>query len=1069
MPENYGSSQPHVLNTEDRNWVNSVHLEDRPLLTSELNIAGQLASEQVRSSTAIRMPSGFIKKGAIRYSDSLTPLKATARSGEVITSSELTNAFFLASDGKSNLALVNGWVVNVSATGTPSGEDANLILMGDQSGSYTEFVFLEVWKEIVSYQSTIKKYGNQSSYAEIDNDLYREGVGVETSRRVQLKYRIRVEKNFAVDLNVNPDGFNSTVFARGGANSTQNKAFTNMGKQGDPGLWRAGNGTEGDKTNLNTVDGYVYAIPMFLVSRRKKSAIPFDPSIPSTMYHAGSKDGGSPLRPDGLYADVIYPSDIVDLRRLVAADAKTTTSLADRTLRSLANGTAVSTKGKVRLSTGGFDEAPGGTTLISSDKLSSESSVSTMGLVDSSTPRSSFCNAEVIQPGLVKVLPSTGWVVSSATTLSQYVSLEGFDTSNGIPSRVASSEVQGLSFIAFSSTQWFERDTDYSVTVTPPSPTEPAVIEVVIDTVNAPSEDWYFKYDVVVGSNGSNGFMDTPSKPLEQRIGSTINAELGNPVRLYKRDASYSVHDRIELLGVGYKDKTNLGQVAFIRSTETLGSAYFNFIGLSLPGTGQSIIGVRSVQRVQTDGSLGDYLAGVSFELGEDTVTVRDIPTASGNDTDEVEVSFYLETKFFEVSPEGKGVTKTLESALLEVSPTSNTNEYTFHTRSLGNNGYHKTLLNICGILEGPIDDFSYNTYVLEKSTGLGDPFVSVRTSNLDVPNDALPMFSQPDLPVVGVNPTQMTWNQGYSFPVNNEIKVGVFTTSWLVPSDGTSYFVYNTKGYQGFLLDVTMEAEVLAEGPAILTDSGTGKVCDNVLAVPTVNMPDRRTVLIYDEEVGRSYAEAVLAGDYFSPNADSFFRYRVQSVEEGVDAIKGMYTSIRLFEKTLPTDAIGDLGNAVFYKHTHSTSSPINVVGRMPSLSDDDWEYQSGGVGKTTHLKPSSISADPLSSGPEGVLLGSGSTVKRGKSDLDLVAGGSNEKVTIFYQGQTEYSKVKVFQSYLVQDKDSGRQLVAIVAAKDSSGSDSELISRPVHTSLFRGEDVVDLFEIEGRVIFRA
>lgn len=77
-----------------------------------------------------------------------------------------------------------------------------------------------------------------------------------------------------VDFATYPEGLSApNVYAQGGNASVTTKTFTKSST--DNGLYVAGDGSATAKTTLNTVDGYVYAIPLFRVRRRNSTA--YDP------------------------------------------------------------------------------------------------------------------------------------------------------------------------------------------------------------------------------------------------------------------------------------------------------------------------------------------------------------------------------------------------------------------------------------------------------------------------------------------------------------------------------------------------------------------------------------------------------------------------------------------------------------------------------------------------------------------------------------------------------------------------------------------------------------------------
>ena len=178
-----------------------------------------------------------------------------------------------------------------------------------------------------------------------------------TTQRVQVQYRLRVFSSQSTGVNpkTQPDGFSnvqvlaqgaqgspvtnypfvpadgSTVVVNGGkTSSAQNYGFQ------DSGLWVSGDGSSTAASDLGTVDGFVYAIPVAFVSRRNDASGSggFDPygnangALPIghvNNFSNGNLPGGPYLipagasdRPDGLFADIVAPIDVIDLRHHVA-------------------------------------------------------------------------------------------------------------------------------------------------------------------------------------------------------------------------------------------------------------------------------------------------------------------------------------------------------------------------------------------------------------------------------------------------------------------------------------------------------------------------------------------------------------------------------------------------------------------------------------------------------------------------------------------------------------------------------------------------------------------------------
>ena len=293
MSNNLGGGVSRVLNPAGTGFVEVVWQQGRPPCDAELNLGQEIAGDWQRRAVLAGCPSGWLSNETNAVQD-------------FVTSAIWSNWFKLGrqaitSDASPPLtAVVNGWLIPVTGTrtgsppGSPDDTDTwNLIALDpppSNSGDFRiDFVFLEVWlARVPPNPSTLNKpradsvyrYGNVEGGANfIADDIIDPALGFETTQRVQLQYRIRVVKGL-IGLATNPDGFDpNTVKAQGAAAAPitgTNSIFVNMRKAlGDPGLWRAGDGTA---NALGSVDGYSYAIPITTVFRRNSVAWAGHPS-----------------------------------------------------------------------------------------------------------------------------------------------------------------------------------------------------------------------------------------------------------------------------------------------------------------------------------------------------------------------------------------------------------------------------------------------------------------------------------------------------------------------------------------------------------------------------------------------------------------------------------------------------------------------------------------------------------------------------------------------------------------------------------------------------------------------
>ncbi len=283
MPQNpLGPGVSRYIDGRDRQLGAVVFQANKPPLDAELNLSAlvdlEMRAEEVRS----RLPSGWLMDESNPRSDFVTdPLYSNQLLFGRRSTGELRNFLW---------ASVNGWLVPVGGTRTgapplaPNDTDTwNRILLNPPStstgGNRVEFAFLEVWLATVDVdppspavapgkpmRGFLYRFGNvEGGFSYLPDDMVDPNIGFETTRRVQIQYRIRVVPD--VNLAQYPEGFDPTlVFAQGLLAAPSAVPFINMRQAvGDPGLWSAGTG---DVATFGTTDGYVYAIPIAGVFRR---------------------------------------------------------------------------------------------------------------------------------------------------------------------------------------------------------------------------------------------------------------------------------------------------------------------------------------------------------------------------------------------------------------------------------------------------------------------------------------------------------------------------------------------------------------------------------------------------------------------------------------------------------------------------------------------------------------------------------------------------------------------------------------------------------------------------------
>lgn len=188
-----------------------------------------------------------------------------------------------------------GWAV---------GDSAVILHTEDAGNTWSE----ESSSAVARTLQRVFKEGNIDTDIFLNDDTIHPDAAVETTKRVQMQYRIRVVNG--IDPDATPEAGLSSSIKGIGPNLTGQFPYENMGAStGDYGLWRA--------KCLNTVDGYCWAVPMFIAARRNSSA--YDPATNPN----GEHKPGTFIRPDLLTAAMVVDGDLLDVRRKVIVPSLT--------------------------------------------------------------------------------------------------------------------------------------------------------------------------------------------------------------------------------------------------------------------------------------------------------------------------------------------------------------------------------------------------------------------------------------------------------------------------------------------------------------------------------------------------------------------------------------------------------------------------------------------------------------------------------------------------------------------------------------------------------------------------
>ncbi len=290
MALDYGDGVSRTLDAAMRQYGLVVWQKNKPPLDSELNLMSQASWDALRMAVNTGAPSGF-------YMDPTRSLNDYLFNANWSNFFSFGNPRTPVGEGETAEAVapvwasVNGWILPIAGSNVSAeGDLRNLIQLypPPESDARIDFVFLEAWATLVKPNpsttnkpslSTIYKYGNALyGGTNLTDDLEDPTVGMETTARVQIQYRLRVYGQGAglgagVTLDTYPEGMDDpNVLAQGTSSiPVEGFPFTNMREDlGDPGMWRAGSGDPNN--DLGTIDGYTYAIPICAVFRRSSEA-----------------------------------------------------------------------------------------------------------------------------------------------------------------------------------------------------------------------------------------------------------------------------------------------------------------------------------------------------------------------------------------------------------------------------------------------------------------------------------------------------------------------------------------------------------------------------------------------------------------------------------------------------------------------------------------------------------------------------------------------------------------------------------------------------------------------------
>ena len=1023
MPDTYGSAQPDSLELENRNWESAFLLKGRSIQTSDINLVGSISSTKNRESLREILPSGFLKRGDILTTfDSYTDSLSEAKEGDVVTTLDKPYGFFLISKGN-NWAVVDGMLVNVSGTGQSYNQN-NFIDLEDEMKSLNNpatnviLVFLEVWRKSVSIKDSIYRYGNLGAET-LENDLFHSSVGYATAGRVQVQYRIRSGTRLsASSFNNDSNGLSgvSPLNVRG-ESITANYKYKSRAQEGDSSLYIAGDGSNSAKQILGTVDGYVYAIPMFLVSPRREGTYSATGTI-GELCNAPLKGSvkKSP-RPDGKFCNILYDTDILDLRRN-SSTVPDIQEVLDQTLAGIMCGGISTRKGTTGIG------SQGGSLTLFSERVANGTGdgVSLFGKIINGAPRRAFLGGSHSQP----------FMCSRVTADSNKTAVLSLANMAGDLMQVTTRAVfQDMTPIVIPEPVW-----------------NPSSKELTLSGLTS-GVTYHVVYDLQWYSADENGFTNVPSKILQQVYSSDLgttwhyNATKGYPQYLAPLDSSNSYYDtdRVQNLGDSYKDISSVGQVAILTKTVIGGSVTLLLDkNRCLSGSGQKVLGVHYIKAVDST----TYLSSAFYFAPDGSAQKLVIPLNSIANGTSIEISLHLGTKSCAFSRSGRGVTETYQSYLQNVG-VSSSGTCTVTTKSV--DSHHDTLVGLCGMLTGTEDAPSMEYYVLNKD----ESTQRHACYKINVPTLDSNLLVNSSTPV-----HKLSWVDS-ALKNATDIQIPLRTLTWLQSNEIISV-VYETRGYQGIDIPIGSKLSVLGTGAAYITSMGSGIPQEK--AFPFI---DATITRVGNHKIRVSFTNKrllthgeVLPEDYLYFPEDPYIRYRVRKVEVSID---GTATELTMYD-SIALDADGrDAG--VFVRGDKVQWS--GAIDQMPSVEPDSKDYMGLSVSAGYHTIKAWGVPDVILPRVYSVKVDSSLSCHRGRRGTRILGVEDQPPISMAYPNAFGTSTVampyKIFQPYLVREQNSGILYMMVISSSYSSGS---LAAR---TSPYWEQDAVDLFELKGRV----
>ena len=216
--------------------------------------------------------------------------------------------------------VINGDIINIKYVKDNVEKNLDVRLPNPPvAGTRNDFIFLQCWIKELKENDDVHCYGYEENdklpYSIIDDRC-----GIETCRRLQFQWQINVYEDYEDKTNtgfIDGDNNPNPRIHPTGLNGLYYTDYYFIQSDTDPCLYIAG---EGNTSKIPTVDGFIYAIPLFTVRRINNSGY----SAEMNPYGGIDYINASSIsdRPDNKFSNIIYEDQIIDLRHLAALGEK---------------------------------------------------------------------------------------------------------------------------------------------------------------------------------------------------------------------------------------------------------------------------------------------------------------------------------------------------------------------------------------------------------------------------------------------------------------------------------------------------------------------------------------------------------------------------------------------------------------------------------------------------------------------------------------------------------------------------------------------------------------------------